>query len=364
MKKYALNEITLMQYILTIHGAQVGVGVLTLPRELATAAGTDGWISLLIGWAVSVLASVILIQVMKKHPDDTVYDLLPRYFGKWIGKGASLVVASYYAFAFFNALMGSIALIKVELLPHTPNYLVVLLFLLAIYTIGRSHIRIIARKAEITFWMFIWLFIIFMYPMKDGIWLHLLPVLREGWLPVLTAVKTTGLSFLGFEVAFVLYPFLNRKEAAVKGIVISNTLTLLVYLIVVFTCFLVFSPDDITSFTWPTLKVIKLIEFRFLERFEILFLVFYLFMLSTVMLPYIYCAVLGTSQLLGKQDHRPHLRILMCGVLLYSIFVWPSYEQLHLSLQWLSVAGIAIAFALPVFLWGYTSVADRLRKGS
>lgn len=35
-------SISLMQYIIMIHGLQIGVGILTLPRELAERIGTDG----------------------------------------------------------------------------------------------------------------------------------------------------------------------------------------------------------------------------------------------------------------------------------------------------------------------------------
>lgn len=41
------HKITLMQYILLIHGIQMGIGILTLPRELAEKSGTDGWIAII-----------------------------------------------------------------------------------------------------------------------------------------------------------------------------------------------------------------------------------------------------------------------------------------------------------------------------
>ena len=42
-----------MQYIFLIHGVQAAIGLLTLPRELAEIAGTDGWISIIIGYFLS-----------------------------------------------------------------------------------------------------------------------------------------------------------------------------------------------------------------------------------------------------------------------------------------------------------------------
>ena len=40
------NTISLSQFIFIIHGAQVGTGILFLPRTLAEKSGTDGWLVL------------------------------------------------------------------------------------------------------------------------------------------------------------------------------------------------------------------------------------------------------------------------------------------------------------------------------
>ncbi|MGE0994583.1 GerAB/ArcD/ProY family transporter, partial [Bacillus sp. GMa5/2] len=53
MTNRAKREITLFQYILTISGVQVGFGLLTLPREVAQGANTDGWMSIIIGCVIT-----------------------------------------------------------------------------------------------------------------------------------------------------------------------------------------------------------------------------------------------------------------------------------------------------------------------
>jgi len=107
-------------------------------------------------------------------------------------------------------------------------------------------------------------------------------------MPILYTVKTTVIAFLGFEMAFLFYPYLQNKKAAAKGIVIANTLTLVVYLHITFICFIYFSPEEITQFLWPTLTLVKPIQFPFLERMEIVFVSFYIFLFSTSGIPYLF----------------------------------------------------------------------------
>ncbi|RAP77762.1 GerAB/ArcD/ProY family transporter [Paenibacillus montanisoli] len=364
MKKYALNDITLIQYIMMIHGSQLGFGLLALPADLANYAGMDGWISLIIGWLLAVIASLFIVQLMKKHPDDTVYDLLPRYFGKPLGAILNCCFILYFLFGFFITFIASIGFFKIEFLPNTPNFLMVLLFILPTYNLVRNNVRVLSRYAEITFWGFLWIFIVFMYPLKEAHWLNLLPVLRDGWQPVFQAVNTTCLSFLGFEIGLILHPFLKHKEHAVKGIVIGNLLTLIIYLGVILICFLFFSPDDITSYRFPTLKVLKIIEFRFMERIEIIVLVGYAFLIIRVWTHYLFAGAFGISRLLGKQDHKRYAAITLAIVLILSTYYKPSNIGLRSMLKIFGKLGWGFAFALPIILLVYTKVFAIFRKGA
>lgn len=360
--KYTKNQITFMQYIFLIHGVQVGVGLLTLPRELAEKAGTDGWIAIIIGWFFSTLASLIIIQVMKNYPNGTIIDLLTHYFGKWIGKIAAFIFVLYFAF------LGSIVFIREGLfiqfwvLPQTD--LVILLFLLSIpsYLIVRNNITILGRYAELIFFMTIWMLLFYFTPLKEAHWLHLLPLIKEGWKPILTAAKTTIFSFLGFEIAFFLYPFLQNKQKASIGIFIANTITLVVFLIVTIVAFTFYSPDEITEFKEPTINLLKIIEFKFLERLEIVFLSLYIFVISTTVLPLFFATVFSTSQLFGKQDHSKYVGWLLFLNLVYVFFLPQSFDRNTQFQKGIEPISIILVYAFPLCLWIYLGLYSRLKR--
>jgi spore germination protein (amino acid permease) len=359
MKK---NKITLMQYILLIHGVQMGVGVLTLPRELAVKAGTDGWITIIICWFLSTMASLIIIRIMKKYPNGTILDLLTHYFGKWIGRAGAILFAMYFALLAHIIFIREALFIHVWILPGADVYMLILLLSIPSYLIVRKNISILGRYAEFVFFMTLWTVMIYLLPLKYANWLHLLPVFKEGLVPILTAVKTAIFSFLGFEIAFFLYPFLQKKEKASMGIVIANTLSLLAFLLITVGAFAFYSPDEITIYNEPTIVMLKVVEFQFIERLEIVFFSFYLFVMSTTVLPYMFLTVYCTSQLAGKQDHRRHLAWFLLIEFAIVVFFPPTFERNTLLQQIVEKAGFIVAFIFPLCLGGYVWLHGFLKR--
>ncbi|BBI34123.1 GerAB/ArcD/ProY family transporter [Cohnella abietis] len=363
MRKYALNEITLMQFIFIIHGVQVGAGIISLPRELAGKAGTDGWMSFIITWVINVLVSLVIIQVFKRFPDDTAYDLLKRLFGKWLSLIFSIPLALYYIFCAWLVLIESIQYIKAWFLPQSPDYIVFLLFSIPTFMLARNGLRVVGRYSELIFYMTVWMPAILLLVLNDCHWIHFLPFLKEGIMPVFKGVGTTVFFTVGFETTFLLYPFLKNKQKAVLGIVVANSLTILAYLLVTIICFAFFSPDEITGYNQPLLSLLKVIQFRFLVRFDLIFLAIFLFMLSSTWIPYMFFAAFGVSQLLRKQDHSPYVMVLIVVFLLMVFFIHPSWNQTNEWQKWLNYYAIGIVFLLPIMLWASIQVYVRVRKG-
>lgn len=347
------NKITLMQYIFLIHGAQMGVGILTLPRELAIIAGTDGWIAIIINWFLSTIISLIIIQIMKKYPNGTILDLLTYYFGKWIGRAGTIIFALYFALLANVVFLREALFIQAWILPHTKIYILILLLSIPSYLIVRKNISILGRYSEIVFFMTVWTSIIFLMSLKYAQWLHLLPVLKEGWMPILTTVKTTIFSFIGFEIIFFLYPFLQNKEKASMGVVIANTLSLLAFLMITIGAFVFYSPDEITIFNEPTIEMLKVIEFKFIERLEIVFFSFYLFVMSTTVLPFMFMTVFCTSKLVGKQDHQRHLVWLLIIEFILVLLFPPTFDRNTFFQKVIEQISLLLAYAFPLCLWGY-----------
>ncbi|OPH47409.1 hypothetical protein BC351_39965 [Paenibacillus ferrarius] len=363
MNKYSVNRLSLIQYIFIIFETQVGIGVLSLPRDLVKTAGSDGWISILLGWILSMLFSLVVIKIMEKNAGYTFLELLSKYFGKWVGKSLSILWILYTAYAASVVMFSTIHIIKIWIVPDMRDFILMILFIIPIYMITKQGIRVIGLFAEFVFLISVWMPFLLLLTLKSTHWLYLLPIAKDGLFPILSTAKSTILSFLGFELAFILYPFLKDKKSASKGIVIANSLSMIIFLMVTVITLVKFSPEEIKDYVYPTLNLLKLIRLPFLERLEITFLAFYLFTLFMTIIPYLYTAVLGASQLVGKQDHRNVLRILICLWILLSFFFLPSSSQVtQMGKSW-GMLGIYCAYGFPIFLWIYGWLFHHVRKG-
>ncbi|WP_028545397.1 GerAB/ArcD/ProY family transporter [Paenibacillus taiwanensis] len=347
---------TFLQFSLLVHSMQVGTGILSLPRQLAEIAGTDGWISILLAWGLNVCFGIIMVLVMQQYPNDTLPDLFMRLFGKVIGRVFVLLLVVHFVFFSWSVLVNAMLYIQAWFLPLMPMTMIMMLFVVPAYMMARHHIVAIARYCEFVFFLSLWMGFVFIIPLREGQFVHMLPLIKEGWLPIFKAVNSTTFSFIGFEIIFLVYPFLNRKELAIPGVLLGNTFTLLLYLASTIVCFVYFSPDEITQYNQPFLSLLKVVEFRFLERFDIIFLALYLFVVSTAWVPYIYSAAYCSSHLLGSSNHSMHVLLFSVASLVIVTIIQPSWNQSELWKTWAGYSGLMVAYTLPVLLLLYVKL--------
>lgn len=356
------NEITLLQFILIIYKTQIGIGVLTLPREVADPSGTDGWIAVLIGWILAMIVSLVIINLMQKYETDTLFDLFNRLFGKWIGKAFSLCWVGYGAIITWYVIFTSVYIMQIWILPMTPHFWIIFLFLIPIYTITKNGLNVISRYSEFVYYSSLWMPPLLLFALKDSHWVNLLPVIKEGWAPIFGSLQTTILSFLGFEIAFLIYPFLNNKKKAYLGVIIANSMSMLIYMIVIIMSFIYFSPDQLDKLKWPTLNLLKTIEFPFIERFEIIFLALYFVILSMTVISYLYLTVYGAGHVLGKKSYKGPLTGTIVLLALTAFFYQPTFLSIDQVGAFLNKIGILFSYIFPFLLWIYIWFYRRLER--
>lgn len=139
-------------------------------------------------------------------------------------------------------------------------------------------------------------------------------------------------------------------------------ITLFIYLQITFVSFIYFSPDGITKFLWPTLSLVTPFHFSFLERFEIIFLSFYLFIIFDSCIPYIFTASDGINQLLNKKGSSLPIYFLLFGCIFILFFYIPSSYQISALREFWGTASYFIVFLFPVVFLLYMTLYQHWKR--
>lgn len=74
MGNLKFQNIALFKFIVFIHSLQLASDMLIMPSPLATTAGTDGWISIILGWIITSIIGVFIILMLQKNQQKFLTD--------------------------------------------------------------------------------------------------------------------------------------------------------------------------------------------------------------------------------------------------------------------------------------------------
>lgn len=355
MENLKFKNITLFEFIIFIHSIQLASGMLIMPSPLANTAGTDGWISIILGWVITSIIGVIIILTLEKNPEKTFKQILITYFGKWLGTVFILLYALYLFFAGFNTLLKATDIVKVWIFPSTPAYQIAILLLLPFIILSLNGIRAITNYSMLVFFFTAWMPLFLLFSLKSSYNpLHLLPIVKEGIYPIIKGVKETITPYAGLEISYFIYPFLQKKHNAIKGILIANTGTMLFYLYVTILSFIYFSPQGIKEVIWPVFHLLKGVRFSFIERLEIIYIAYYLIVFSTTIYPYLFFSLESVTPFFQKNARNWILGVSILLIVGLFIFLNPNVEQYIFLYSLWDISNIIFFLILPVFFFIYS----------
>ena len=89
------NQITSRQLMGVLLSMQLGIGVLALPAYLSIAAGHDGWISVLIYGTIITAIIALIINLMNRYDNQSIYEINKFLYGKYLGGLLNLFIVLY-----------------------------------------------------------------------------------------------------------------------------------------------------------------------------------------------------------------------------------------------------------------------------
>ncbi|WP_088044454.1 GerAB/ArcD/ProY family transporter [Bacillus sp. EAC] len=356
------SKITHYQFILMIYGIQVGVGMLSLPRELAAKSGTSSWISIIFGGLISTLISIFYIKLREKSPNTNFLSFFTFYLGKFLGSIVLLLLSIYFIFAGYVVLIRAILYIQSYILQETSEYVLVILFLVPTYQLITGGVHILAKYVEAIFPLAIFGQIMLLFTLKDTDINFILPIIKDGWLPIFKTIPTTATSFLGVELILIYYPYLKTKEKAIKGVVIANAMTTITYVFVTIICFVIYSPYEISKIFEPVIDILSVIEFQYVERLDFILFSLFLMIISKTWVTYIWAGMTGVAELF-KIKRFTLFVLILCILFIISTFLFiPTFTNTTQELHIITVGGLIILIGVPILLWIGGKVKNSLNK--
>ncbi|MCA1022660.1 GerAB/ArcD/ProY family transporter [Halobacillus litoralis] len=292
------QKISRRQFFFIIIQTQIGVGVLSVPFELHSAARQDGWISLLIGASILPLILLAIWWTVKNFEGDSFFQLSEKLFFKWGGRVLALGYVLYFVSVGTLIIILYGRMISLWVLPSTPLWIIASLMIAVCCYLISGGLLVMGRIYTMLSVLILILFGVILYSAKEMDIVYLFPILDNGWGRVLAGVNEALFSFLGYIVSLFIYSkVMGTHKQKLRVMLYAHSFVFLFYFIIVFVSFTYFSTEEITLVPEPILYMLKAFELPVIARLDLFFISIWVVNVATTFGTYLYMASLGVSHL-------------------------------------------------------------------
>ncbi|MBY0155377.1 GerAB/ArcD/ProY family transporter [Cytobacillus firmus] len=302
-----------------VHAMQAGLGLLELPRTIASSAGYDAWISVLIFGFIAHILIRLIYEIMKKSKGDLTW-IHQQLFGKSIGWILSFVCVLYWMLLSIKWISVFIEVLKVTMFPELKTWWVALIFILLSYYAVQGGFRTVTGVCFFGVILPSSLLLTLYFPIQFADFRHLLPILDTSVQEIALSTKSTSWGYLGFETLFMYYHFIKQPEKSEKWAHFGTLYTTIIYLAVVIISFAFYTEEQLSRNRWPTLGLFAFLELPFLERFEILGIAIYMLAILPTICLVFWSSSWGVKQLFGMKQYTALIILLVIAFSIVGLF--------------------------------------------
>ncbi|UJL47213.1 endospore germination permease [Virgibacillus sp. NKC19-16] len=282
MKKfeYADEKITEREIMFAIPSIVVGVGILSLPKDLAAATvSSDGWIPLLIAGGIVAFITWVVAKISASFPQQ---DFL-TYASKIMTKPVAIVITFLFAVIALNVAALTVRRIadisKHYLFDRTPVEVIAFTFLLLV-VYGVSGSRAGLFRLNIMFLPIILFISVLILAFNIG-WFKLeglLPVFQTSFSGYMEGLGTSITSYTGFGIVWFYIALVKQPEKAPKKAVLGMFIPIVLYILFFIATIGVFGNAVTANLLYPTIELGKVVDVPggFFQRFESIFFVIWI----------------------------------------------------------------------------------------
>nr|CDQ32397.1 Spore germination protein YndE [Virgibacillus halodenitrificans] len=329
---------------------QIGIGILSLPRDVHNIAEGDGWISVLLAGLTIQLFVTVIWLLATRFNSQTLYEFAPKLVGKYLGRLINLAYSVYFLSMVFLTTLLFTDILKRWVLFKTPHLVIYVLVIGVAYYLAKDNIKVIARFYTFTA-IFVILLIFILVPALVSFDIRfVLPVGQAGMNNIVKGIEEVTNSMLGFELLLVLFPFIDERYRRYSIVLAANGFVTILYTLIVFITITVFSPAEIKLIPEPVLYMLKSFQFDLVERIDLLFMSVWFVSIVTTLVMYLYVASLGITTILKRKSHAQV--VAWCALLIITVLFIAEKDIYGIDnyVQALSNSSYLFIFVLPLIL--------------
>ncbi|MEA4849794.1 MAG: endospore germination permease [Clostridiaceae bacterium] len=363
MKTEMSYKITSKQFLFTFISCMLGAGVLSLPRVTAEIIAQDAWMAVILGGIIPLASILLSNSVISKYPGLSFAALTEKLGGKFLGRLMAAAFVIYSVMASAVVLRVFTEIVTMFLLPNTPTLIKIMLGLAASAYMASSGIKVLGRVNEFLFYVLTpALLLSIPAVINHGDIHYLMPVLNNTVKDYSKAALVTAFAYSGFETLIVLGPYVVKKEETLKASILALLVTMLIYLYAVITTVAVFGAELAKIYTWPSLRLLSVMEIPVLERIEFIAIIAWIGVVIKPVANQYFCASLIIKDVFGIGSLGKVVALLY-PVIAYIAWYPKNIGMVFRLAEFLGKYSLILGTVLPLTLLGLSAIRGKGRAG-
>lgn len=306
------NNITITnsQFALLLVSSMIGTGLFSLPNDVLKYAKQDGWMSCILGAIYPIIMVLISSYLCKKYPNENIYILSHRCFGKIIGTVLNVIFMLYFLIIGSAIADGMVNILKIHTVPFLISSKMLPIFMIVPAFIAFKGLKTVSRVSELISYSTSFLFLIPLIALKSGSINNLMPFFGSGALNIIKASKDTAMAYTGIEVILLFYPFIQTKEKIIKTSLASVIITSIIYTWFTFITIYYLGIDIIPKFIWSGLTIIHPLAITIINNSKSIFMIFWAAIMFKCISLFYYSIIFSFNQVFNKFSIKSYAIIL------------------------------------------------------
>ena len=340
----------------------IGVGILSLPSELANIMGLDGWIPIILTGIIMIGMAVIVVKIFEYYPNMDIFQISKASLGTVLSVifQIILLIQIIISLTFVSRVLGEV--IKAFLLDVTPIEVIIFTFILVTTYISRCGIDVIGRMGFFIYPIILgFVVLLFVITVPKANLSNLLPVFQSDIKALPKGLMVGFISFGGFEILLFSIPYVEDKDRILKSSLLGIGLIILVYLSIFVLATSQLGINQLKRLNWVTLSLVKEIDLPglFLENLDGIVTTLWVLVAFGTLASIYYSSGKILANLFKTKQHELFILPLIPIIYTLSLIPQSSTDKKHFLANLLQILQIVGTFIFPIIIFIIGRVKNR-----